>query len=450
MRTLSLFLLIIICTPVHAQQQTNFTSIFQLSLVPGIGTNGMHPGGYINYFSLNFTSGYSKSNYLLELGTISNLNTDETRGLQLAGIANLTGANAFAGLLPKARDEKIRSGFEANLSGLQLSGVTNVVLNNVFGGQVSGGANVAKGALQGFQLAGVMNVVYKYSFGVQVSGAWNVSFQSMDGVQLASLGNFTDGGLYGTQIGVFNFAGLIEGKNSYENNDPTGLQIGVYNSCKRMNGFQIGLVNRSRSMQGTQIGLINIYKNGSATDTRDGTSIGLINIGSSGYGAVYVNELFATNLEIATGTFKNQRIKEDRNIYIQNALLYSNEPSFLDGGEGRWAIGYGLKKFFFNRTTVPGMNNFRFISYGVDFLHVNHERSRLTKELSLIARPRVSVGTRLHPKLQSIYLFAGLSYNFYFAESDHSVSPDFLETSSTVRDYHLQMWPGFMAGVYIQ
>src|SRR5690606_8044049 len=179
------FVLLIICFSIHAQQQGNFTSVVQLSLTPGISTNGMYPGGYINYFSFNLTSGYSKGNYLVELGLISNLNTDETRGLQLAGVANLTGANAFEGLLPKARDEKIRSGFEANLSGLQAAGVVNVVLNNVFGGQVAGGGNVVKGALHGFQLAGVTNVVYKYSFGVQLAGMWNVSYQSMDGIQLA-------------------------------------------------------------------------------------------------------------------------------------------------------------------------------------------------------------------------------------------------------------------------
>ena len=123
--------------------QDHFTRTFQVSLVPGLGTNGMHPGGYHNYFSLNLTGGYSASTYLLEVGVLSNFNTEETRGLQIAGLANLTGANAFAGMQRPERAEKTRKGFEANLSGLQISGLSNVVLNNVFRGQVTGGIDVA-------------------------------------------------------------------------------------------------------------------------------------------------------------------------------------------------------------------------------------------------------------------------------------------------------------------
>jgi hypothetical protein len=411
----------------------------------------MHPGGYHNFFSLNILSGYSASNYLLEIGIISNLNVEETRGLQFAGIANLTGANAFAGMQRKEKDEKIRSGFEANLSGAQFSGITNVVLNNVFGLQVTGGVNVVKGALQGFQLAGISNVVYKFSFGVQLSGLYNISFESMDGVQTSLLGNYTTGGLYGGQIGLYNNAGLIEGKNSYENNDPTAIQIGLVNMADKMNGFQIGLINIGKRMQGTQIGLINIYRNGTQAETRDGTAIGLINIGTDGYGRVYSNELFFMNLEVATGNSKNNRVKSDRkNIYIQNALIYSRFPSFRDDGNSKWALGYGIKKFFFNRTLPPGMNNFRFLSGGIDFLHINHEENKITKALSLLARPGFSAGTRLHPKLRSIYVFAAVNYNFYLSDSDESVSPSFLESSTNIQNNRLDMWPGISIGVHIQ
>ncbi len=160
-RTCHIFCLVLCCYAATAQRKIDYTKIFQVSLTPAIGTNGMHPGGYINYFSFNLTSGYSMANYIFEIGLISNLNVNETKGLQISGIANLTGANAFAGMQQKEKDEKIKRGFEANLTGFQIAGVSNVVLNNVFGGQISGVTNVAKGALQGFQLSGISNVVYK-------------------------------------------------------------------------------------------------------------------------------------------------------------------------------------------------------------------------------------------------------------------------------------------------
>jgi len=432
-----------------AQRKVRFARTVQFSLTPGLSTNGMHPGGYSNYFSLNFTSGYSAANYLLEIGVVSNLNENETRGLQFAGIANLTGANAFKGMSPKERDTKIKSGFEANLSGAQFSGIANVVLNNVFGWQTTGGVNVVKGALQGLQLAGISNTVYKYTFGIQLAGVYNVSVASMDGLQAAMLFNITQGELYGIQLGGYNKAGVIEGKNSYDTKAPTALQLGIINQAVKMNGFQVGIVNVAKRMQGTQIGLINIYHNGTVAQTRDGTSIGLINIGSGGYGAIYATEIFYTNIEIATGTIKNSRITSDaKEIQFQNTLIYSNEPGFIRRRQ-QWAFGYGIKKLYFNRSTQPGMGKFRFISYGIDWMHINHEHGKLTRELSLLTRPQLAFGSKLHPKIKSIYLFAAVSYNFYWTDTP-PLEISFLESSTRIHKELLQMWPGFSAGVQIQ
>src|SRR5690606_22564477 len=143
---------------------------------------------------------------LFEIGLVSNLNELETRGLQFAGIANLTGANSFAGLLPKEIDKLKREGFEPNLTGIQTSGLTNIVLNNVFGAQFTGGINMAGGALQGLQIAGIANMVTKYTFGVQLAGLWNISIASMDGLQMSALYNMTQNELYGVQVGLWNNA----------------------------------------------------------------------------------------------------------------------------------------------------------------------------------------------------------------------------------------------------
>lgn len=435
-----------VCSCLYGQPK-KFIRIVQFSLTPGLSTNGLHPGGFKNYFSLNLTSGYSSANYLIELGVISNLNETETRGLQLAGIANLTGANAFAKMYPKEIDKKKKEGFEANLSGLQFSGLTNVVVNNVFGAQFTGGLNVVKGSLQGVQLSGVSNTVSKFSFGLQCAGVYNISVESMDGVQVAAVFNVTTGGLYGAQVGMVNKAGFIEGINSFDNSFVTGVQVGLINQATSMNGYQIGLINIGKRMQGTQLGLINIYRDGKTPETRDGTSIGLINIGSSGYVSAYSNEFFYTNIEIGTGTVKNRRMTNDvKERQIQNALIYSSGSV---KGSRTWAVGYGLKKMFFNRSLSPGYGHFRFLSFGVDWLHVNHEPKKFTKELSLLTRPSISVGSRLHPKNKIFFLFTSVSYNFYKSASGKMVST-LSETINEEQRPRIQHWPGLSVGVLIQ
>lgn len=441
---------ICISLSVQAQRKKSDQRPFQFSLVPGLGTNGLHPGGFRNIISFNLTSGYSKATLLLELAGISTLNTDETRGLQIAGLVNLTGANAFSGLTEKEAGKEIRTGFEANLTGLQISGLTNIVVTNVFGGQLTGGVNLSKGALMGVQLAGVSNIVMKYSFGLQLAGLWNSSVQSMDGTQIAGLMNYTSGDLHGVQISAFNKAGYIEGRNSSGESKETAWQLGIINSAKRMNGFQVGLINYARRSQGTQIGLINIYRGGKDVGTKDGTAIGLVNAGDVGHVAFYADELFFTNYEIATGNAKNRRIQNASvTRYNFNSLIFSNSSTGFNSQQKSWALGYALKHYLYNRSAIPGMGEFRFLAYGIEVLHINHEAKSITRELSLLVRPKVQVGTRLHPKLQMIYVFAAITYNVYASKSEDGISPSFLESQATAGGTLMEMWPGFSAGIHL-
>ncbi len=387
---------------------------------------------------------------LFELAGISNLNTDETRGLQIAGLANLTGANAFLGLTEKEADKKIRTGFEANLTGMQISGLTNIVVTNVFGGQLTGGVNISNGALMGVQLAGVSNIVAKYSFGLQLAGLWNSAVQSVDGTQIAGLMNYTSGELHGVQISAFNKAGYIEGKHSTGESKETALQLGIINSAKRMNGFQVGLINYAKRSQGTQVGLINIYRGGKDVGSKDGTAIGLINAGDIGHVAVYADEMFFTNYEITTGNAKNKRIQNASvTRYNLNSLIFSNSSTGFIPQQNSWALGYALKHYVYNRSAIPGMGEFRFLAYGIEILHINHEAKSITRELSLLMRPKVQFGTRLHPKLQMIYVFAAVTYNFYVSKSKDGISPSFLESHNRVNEKFLEMWPGFSVGIHL-
>ncbi len=420
--------------------------LFQVSIAPALGTNGLHPSSFNNYFSINLSSGYSASNLLFELGVISNLNVNRTSGLQFAGIANITGGNSFGGLTKKEREEKIKNGFSPFLSGGQFSGLTNIVIGNVHGAQFTGGINLDKGALLGAQVSGIANIVYKYSFGVQLSGLFNISAVSFSGVQIGGLSNYTKGELAGVQISLLNQAGDIEGKNSVDNTQPTGFQIGLINFSKKMNGFQFGLINFAKQSQGTQIGLINLYKGGKQTGTKDGTAIGLINIGDLTYVSVYANELFALNYEISTGTRKNERIKLDkRNVYVTNALIFSHS-SFNDK---EWGLGYGLKKMFFNRSELPGQTESKFIGYGIDIEHINQEKGKITKNLNLLSRIKFMAGTRIAPKLFGVNCFAALTFNAFLTDSENSIKPDFLSSSTKIKNLTLEYWPGLSIGLLL-
>lgn len=448
--SLTLFMLktlLVVCacsTLAFPQSRKKELRFLHVSLSPGISTNGLHGSDKTNVFSFNFTSGYTGATNFLELALISNANELKTRGLQVAGLVNVTGINAYKGLSEKEIDEKYRSGFEANLIGAQFSGLINSVLSNAYGWQATGGVNIVRNALFGFQLAGISNVVHKYSFGFQLAGFSNTSFQSMDGVQVAALSNYTDGGLYGMQMALFNRAGFIEGKNGYENSDYTGWQIGLVNSAKeRMNGYQIGLINIGGRMQGTQIGLINIYRKGKEIGTRDGTSIGLVNIGDFGHLSTYSTELFPFNIEIATGNRKNGRIQTtSKNKYVHNSLIYSKGNGLLVDRNAQWALGYALRKYFYNRSSSPGMGEFWFYAYGIQAQHLNEVKKKLTRTLNLIGKPELIAGSRLHRKLLNVYLFTAFSWNSHF----HKVAKDELTESSEVEISH---WPGFSFGVML-
>src|SRR4051812_24810193 len=99
-RQLLIFLLIANSLTVFGQDSVRvrlreFERTFQFSLFPGISTNGIMGGFYYNKFSLNLFGGLSAGNRFMEVGGISNLNLKAANGIQIAGLANVVGSNAF-------------------------------------------------------------------------------------------------------------------------------------------------------------------------------------------------------------------------------------------------------------------------------------------------------------------------------------------------------------------
>ena len=119
----------------------NFKSDFQASLFPGISTNGIQSGLFTNKISINIFGGLSAGNELIEFGGISNINLKSSSGVQVAGLANIIGANTFINLTSAEERALIQNDFKVNSNWILLASILNFVLNDATGIQFSGAAN---------------------------------------------------------------------------------------------------------------------------------------------------------------------------------------------------------------------------------------------------------------------------------------------------------------------
>ena len=107
--------------------------------------------------------------------------------------------------------------------------------------------------------------------------------EAIGGFQVSSLFNYTDGQLSGLQLGLINKARIIKGKHTLPPTKAKGLQFGLVNFSKEMDGTQIGLVNFGGAALGKQFGLINFFsKYPTKERTNKNTPVGLLNFGSKG------------------------------------------------------------------------------------------------------------------------------------------------------------------------
>lgn len=162
---------------------------YQVSVVPGLSTNGKLNSQVINNFSLNIFGGYSGGTNGFELGGLFNIDKRNAQYVQVAGVANLVGGN---------------------MSGLQIGGVTNTVLDTVRGVQIAGVSNFSGSTVSGVQVAGVNNFSGSTVSGLQIAGVANINTRKINGVQIAGVVNYTKH-LKGVQIGLINISDTSEG-----------------------------------------------------------------------------------------------------------------------------------------------------------------------------------------------------------------------------------------------
>src|SRR5215510_1171644 len=100
------------------------TRPFQVSLTPGLSSQGKMSGQVVNNFSLNVLGGYTAGTNGVEIGGIFNIDKKEVKYFQAAGVFNVVGGK---------------------VQGFQVAGVNNTVLDTTYGVQVAGINNLVKG-----------------------------------------------------------------------------------------------------------------------------------------------------------------------------------------------------------------------------------------------------------------------------------------------------------------
>ncbi|MCC5937283.1 MAG: hypothetical protein JJU34_08380 [Lunatimonas sp.] len=227
-------------------------SPYQMSLVPGIGSQGVFGSQMVNKFSLNLIGGYSAGTEGFETAGIFNINRLDMKGAQIAGIANLVGGS---------------------VSGFQVAGIHN----RVYGQQT------------GLQVSGIHNRSYNHARGIQIAGVINHS-DSLVQHQLAGIAN-RGGQATGTQV-----AGIVNTTEAHGS-----VQVsGISNRAKGTAKAQVsGIVNRATTVSNLQLGLINIADSSAYP-------IGLVNWVKTGSKslAVGVDEMGAAQLTLRTGGTK--------------------------------------------------------------------------------------------------------------------------------------------------
>src|SRR5690606_33876627 len=146
-------------------------SPFQMSLTPGLSSQGMFNSQMINTFSLNLLGGYTAGVDGFEAAGIFNINQKDVRYFQMAGAVNVVGGEA-RGFQAAGISNKVFK----NFTGVQVAGLSNQTLQGVRGFQIAGIINQAR-AEAGHQIGGLINRAYRIR-GIQIAGIYNGAGES--------------------------------------------------------------------------------------------------------------------------------------------------------------------------------------------------------------------------------------------------------------------------------
>ncbi|MEQ8925777.1 MAG: hypothetical protein RLO81_08160 [Fulvivirga sp.] len=416
------------------------TSAIQLGIVPGLSTNGIDPGEYYNLISINVFTGYGRSTKYFELNGLGGFNTHSSSGIHISGISNFIGGNGQVGKTDNEKEKTEGIAYTPELHGFQLSGLINYVGYNTIGSQISLGFNSTKNYLLGVQMGGILNSVGSFTSGAQFALGVNLTKKSMSGTQASLLFNSSGGRHSGFQLSTINHTGEIGNPKGTAEGTGTSMQLGLINICGNMGGFQVGLINIGDRVGGTQIGLFNFFKNEKVGNFSDGPAYGLLNFGYFIHPKIYMSDLFLSNFGINTGKPLNSRVSDaKRNFYSYNELVYSRNYGTNNGMI--WGLSYRAGIISYHKDIGPeNRKNYYSISGEVGHVNPNLETDNI---LNLRYAIHFETGFRLPPRLNSIYPFIGVSFNYmpiYYG--------NFIEVSKSSTN-ESRLWPGLSIGVML-
>lgn len=404
---------------------------YQMSLIPGMSTNGRLNSQVINNISLNMIGGYSGGVNGVEIAGAFNIDKKDVKYVQVAGLLNIVGGRVTGAQIAGIQNTVLDSvnGFQAggignfvkrdmlgvqaagiynhvsgNARGAQVAGIGNFTRKNFIGWQLSGYYNVVVGSLQGWQLSGAVNLSRGHSTGMQLAGLLNVNLRDMNGGQVGGLLNVNLRDLKGAQIASLMNVNLRETR---------GLQLST-------------LLNYTKKLKGVQIGLINI------ADTSDGYSIGLINIILKGYHklSLYTTEVIPFNAAFKTGNTK-----------LYSILLAGISAGYRNENRARlYSVGYGLgKEFALGKkkkwSLNPEITSQHLYLGSWDYVNVLNR-----------------IGLQANFKLGKLFsIFAGPAYNIYYSNQTEKIEnykfPVPSDGSVMTLGKRLTGWFGFHAGI---
>ncbi len=369
---------------------------YQVSLVPGISSNGLMNSSASTPLSFNLISGYTGSVNGVEVGGFLNIIKKDLNGVQISGFSNIVGGK---------------------VDGVQVAGFTNLSLTEMNGAQVAGFLNLARGTSNGAQVSGFVNISTQEQNGVQIAGFVNLCPKDINSAQVSGFVNYGKN-LKGIQVaGYLNVVGgkakggQVAGFLNVALKDVDGIQIaGMHNHARgRVKGIQIAPFNYAKKLSGVQLGVFNIV-----SDSISGVPIGLFTIAPKGY----------TRLQFEhspTITAKASLISGVKSFY--NLL----SVGFVE--KDRYSIGYGIGSM---------------ISLG-EYVGVNFQLStdQFTKdfqndEIDLNTRLASGISLRLGKRFE---IFGSYNLNAHVFKSGNSIGSDLYQsTSGDVNHEGFQDW----------
>lgn len=322
----------------------------RLTLLPGVGTNGLDAHRYTARYSLNFLAGYHGGLDGVELGLV-NVTRRHTRGLQ-AGLVNATGGNS--------RGLKLAAFINASnggLWGMQLSSLVNFSRRDVQGFQITGLANIS-GSIQGLQISGFGNFSTGTSRALQIASVMNISRRTAQGVNISGGLNFSPQ-LQG--ISIASFLNLAD--------EAMGLQFsGIANISRRAQGIQIGLFNTAREFRGIPAGLISWYGNGRKNIDISFSDGGFTQIGLKTGTNTYYNTLsvgyntFITDRDVWRVSWTIGSYRELSEWWEDSRFanfFRKKDFSIIENQEGNWLRGVNRTlsyRYMLGRNIIRGMS----------------------------------------------------------------------------------------------